>query len=186
LEEDLTGLLNDWRRAKPGADDELLAAVYGELRALAVFHFRSERSGHTLHPPAIVHEPYIRLLGQRQVDWKNRRHFFAVASSMMRRLLVDHARAHKRAKRGGGEAVYSLDLALDLPDQRAEDVVALHQALDALAKFDREKASVVEMRCFGGLTVEEVAEVLDCSARTIAREWLLAKAWLSVELGGEG
>ncbi len=182
MKNDVTQLLECWRRREPGADDALLEAVYGELRALAIVHFRGESERHTLQPTAVVHEAYLRLRGQQGVAWRSRGHFFAVASGMMRRLLVDHARGRRRAKRGGGLVPLPLDAVLEMRDRQAEDVLAMHRALSALAAVDPERAAVVEMRFFGGLTVEEVAEALGRSPRTVARLWLLAKAWLSESL----
>ncbi|HKP72204.1 MAG TPA: sigma-70 family RNA polymerase sigma factor [Pyrinomonadaceae bacterium] len=162
--------------------DELLPLVYGELRSLAANYLRRERSGHTLQPTALVHEAYMRLVDQTQVRWQNRAHFFGVAAQMMRRILVDHARGHQAEKRGGEFHKLSLDENIDVSDERADSLVALDDALTALAAIDEQKSRIVELRFFGGLSVEETAEVLGVSAPTVKRQWRMAKAWLYGEV----
>lgn len=164
------------------AIDQLLPRVYEELRGIAVNFLRSERNDHTLQPTALVHEAYLRLLNQRSVGWEDRTHFFAAAATVMRRILVDHARAHKAAKRGGGRRRTALDDAVALFEKRALDLVGLDQALEKLGKIDERKSRIVELRFFGGLTVDETSKVLDIRRRTVEREWTLAKAWLRGEL----
>jgi RNA polymerase sigma factor (TIGR02999 family) len=175
---DLTRLLDDWSKGDPQALDQLMPIVYDELRSLAGRYLRRERSDHTLQPTALVNEAYMRLIDQHSVRWQNRAHFFGVAAQMMRRILVDHAKGHRREKRGGGARKVSLDEAIELSDERANGLVALDEALTALAKFDERKSRVVELRYFGGLSVEETAGVLQVSVNTILRDWKLARAWL--------
>ncbi len=158
--------------------DDLLPLVYAELRRLAANYLRRERPGHTLQPTALVHEAYLRLIDQTQVHWQNRAHFFGVAAQMMRRILVDHARSQQAEKRGGEYQKFSLDENIDVSGERASDLVALDEALERLAQIDPDKSRVVELRFFGGLSVEETAEVLGVSAPTVKRHWRLAKAWL--------
>jgi RNA polymerase sigma factor (TIGR02999 family) len=160
------------------AMDELLQLVYAELRRLAASYLRRERSDHTLQPTALVHEAYLRMVDQTQVRWQNRAHFFGVAAQMMRRILVDHARSQHAEKRGGDAQKLSLDENIDVSGERAADLVALDEALSRLAEIDPQKSRVVELRFFGGLSVEETAEVLGVSAPTVKRHWRLAKAWL--------
>ena len=157
---------------------ELLPLVYDELRRLAAGYLRRERPGHTLQPTALVHEAYLRMVDQSQVRWQNRAHFLGVAAQMMRRILVDHARGQRAEKRGGEIQKLSLDENIDVSGERAADLVALDEALERLAEFDPQKARVVELRFFGGLSVEETAEVLGVSAPTVKRQWRMAKAWL--------
>jgi RNA polymerase sigma factor (TIGR02999 family) len=164
------------------AANQLMPVVYNELRALAYRYFRDERPNHTLQPTALVHEAYLRLVDQTQVDWKGRAHFFGIAARAMRRVLVDYARERKRQKRGGDRQRLPLDSNLvptDLPDS---DVLALHEGIERLAALDERQARVVELRFFGGLSIEEVAAVLDTSKRTIEGDWTHAKAWLRAEL----
>jgi len=158
--------------------NELLPLVYDELRKLAAKYLRREREGHTLQPTALVHEAYLRLIDQTQVRWQNRAHFFGVAAQMMRRILVDHARTHNAEKRGGEFQLLSLDENIDVSATPAADLVALDDALNRLAAIDEQKSRIVELRFFGGLSVEETAEVLGVSAPTIKRQWRMAKAWL--------
>ena len=158
--------------------DDLLPLIYGELRRLAGGYLRRERQGHTLEPTALVHEAYLRMVDQTQVRWQNRAHFFGVAAQMMRRILVDHARAHQAEKRGGEAQILSLDENIDVSAERSAELVALDEALERLAELDPEKSRVVELRFFGGLSVEETAEVLGVSAPTVKRHWRMAKAWL--------
>lgn len=178
-------LLRSVRGGSDGAIDELLPVVYEELRRLASAYLNHERRDHTLQPTALVHEAYLRLVGQRSIGCEDRTQFFAAASTVMRRVLVDHARARKAAKRGGGRAKTSLDEALACFEERAYDLIALNDALARLASIDERKSRVVELRFFGGLTVKEVSDVVGAPVRTIEREWTLAKAWLRGELHRE-
>jgi RNA polymerase sigma factor (TIGR02999 family) len=179
----VTALLADWSRGNQGALEHLLPLVYAELRRIAARQLRKERSGHTLQPTALVHEVYLRLVDQRQVDWRGRAHFFGVAAQMMRRILVDHARDLRRAKRGGGALRVSLS-DVQVPLERAADLVALDDALTALETFDPRKGRVIELRYFGGLSLEETAAALEVSVATVRRDWSLARAWLYRELVG--
>lgn len=185
--EGLTDLLEAWRRGEPGALDRVMPVVYGELRRLAARHLANERTGHTLQTTALVHEAYLRLAGHPQVDWKNRAYFFGAVATVMRRILVDHARRRVRDKRGGGLAVVSLDEAPEPTVPAAVggglDVQALDDALDRLAAIDARQARVVELRFFSGMTIEEIAEALDVSPGTVKRDWTVARAWLFAELG---
>jgi len=183
---EVTQLLKDWSSGDHEALDRLIPIVYAELRAIAARYLRRERRDHTLQPTALVNEAYLRLIDQKQVQWQNRAHFIGVAAQMMRRILVDHAKSHNRAKRGGGAQRVSLDEAMAVSDERANDLLELDSALTALATFDDRKSRVVEMRYFGGLTVEETAEVLKVSEMTVAREWKLAKAWLYTHIEDNG
>ena len=180
-----TTLLLAWGRGDETALDQLIPLVHDELRQLARRHMAGERPGHTLQATALVNEAYLRLIEVNQVRWQNRAHFFAMASRVMRRILVDAARARGYQKRGGGAETVSLDEALLVSGEPRQDLIALDEALDALAAFDLRKSQVVEMRFFGGLSVEETAEALHVSADTVMRDWRLAKAWLVRELSGE-
>ncbi len=181
---DITALLDDWNRGNHRALDQVLPLVYAELRRIARRQLRRERVGHTLQPTALVHEAYLRLVDQRQVDWRSRAHFFGVAAQVMRRILVDNARRHNANKRGGGVQCVSIDEAADMAvTDDVISVLALDDALGRLETVDRGLAQIVELRAFGGLTVEEAAHVLKVSASTAKREWRTAKAWLSRELG---
>jgi RNA polymerase sigma factor (TIGR02999 family) len=182
---DVTALLDEWTRGDRRALDRLLPLVYAELRRMAVRQLRNERAGHTLQPTALVHEVYLRLVDQRNVDWRNRAHFFGVAAQVMRRILVDHARRHNASKRGDGLPRVSMDEAKEAAAPDGIPVLALDQALDRLAGMDAELARIVELRAFGGLTIEEAACVLKISPSTAKREWRTAKAWLTRELGLE-
>ena len=177
---DITRLLNRWRAGSEDAGDQLMLRVQQELRRLAAGYLRRERGGHTLQPTAIVNEAYLRLLPQRQVTWENRSHFFGIAAKMMRRVLVDHARRRRAAKRDGpeGEPVSIGGVAAPAPGVDAVDVLALHMALTDLAALDPRQAEIVELRYFAGLTVEEIAEVLNTSVSTVKRDWTTAKLWL--------
>jgi RNA polymerase sigma factor (TIGR02999 family) len=179
----VTALLDDWSRGNRGALDQLLPHVYAELRRIAARQLRRERIGHTLQPTALVNEAYLRLVDQRKVDWRNKAHFFAVAAQIMRRILVDHARRHAAGKRGDGAQRMSLDEARDLAAAAEIPVITIDQALDKLEAVDADLARIVELRAFGGLTIEEAAHVLDVSPSTAKREWRTARAWLHRELG---
>jgi RNA polymerase sigma factor (TIGR02999 family) len=181
---DVTALLGDWSRGNRTALDQLLPLVYAELRRVAARQLRNERADHTLQPTALIHEVYIRLVDQRQVDWQNRAHFFGVSAQVMRRILVDHARRHGASKRGEGVRCVSIDEAKDVAAASNDTpIVALDDALDRLEKVDSALAKIVELRAFGGLTIEEAAHVLSVSPSTVKREWRTAKAWLNRELG---
>jgi RNA polymerase sigma factor (TIGR02999 family) len=181
--QDVSRLLIAWSNGDEAAIELLMPLVYEELRRLAHRHLGRERAGHTLQTTALVHEAYLRLVDQRDVRWQNRAHFFAVAAQMMRRILVDYARSRRFAKRGGGAQQVSLDEALLVSHEHAADVVALDEALNALAEIDERKSRMVELRFFGGLSIEEeTAEVLGVSPGTVMRDWTLAKAWLQREL----
>jgi RNA polymerase sigma factor (TIGR02999 family) len=183
---EVTLLLLDWSDGDKSALDKLMPLVYEELRRLAHHYMGRERTGHMLQTTALVNEAYLRLIDQRSVKWQNRAHFFGIASQMMRRILVDHARSRHYAKRGGGGArQVSLDEAMIVSPGRAAEVVALDDALNALAEIDRRKSQIVEMRFFGGLSIEETAEVLAVSPGTVMRDWTLAKAWLHREISKE-
>lgn len=165
-----------------GALEALVPLVYEELRRLARYYLSREKQNHTLSSTALVHEAYLRLVTQKEVTWQNRAHFFAVAAQMMRRILVDHARRHTYAKRGGGAMTLALDQAMATPQRREVDLVALDDALQSLAKLDERQSRMVELRFFGGLSIEETSEVLGVSAPTVKREWASARAWLFREI----
>lgn len=180
----VTALLIAIGNGRAGAMDELMPLVYDELKTLAAAHLRRERASDSLQPTALVHEAYLRLVGQHNVSWKNRSHFFGIAAQLMRRIIVDHARRRLAAKRDGGRPV-TLDENIGLSDHGRVDVVAVDEALSALAQLNERQARVVELRFFGGLTIEETAEVLDVSEMTVKRDWMVAKAWLQRELSAE-
>jgi RNA polymerase sigma-70 factor, ECF subfamily len=184
--EEVTRLLVAWREGNQGALDALLPVVYDELRRIARRYLSREAAGHTLEATALVNEAYLRLVNQQHLDWQNRAHFFAVAARVMRHLLVDHARSHLYQKRGGGAVQVTLGDALDVSagGHEVTDVLALNEALERLAQFDARKAQIIELRYFGGLSVEETAAALDVSDITVKREWAKAKAWLYRELTG--
>ena len=175
---EVTQLLLDWSDGNEAALDRLTPLVYEELHRLAHQHMKRERRDHTLQTSALVNEAYLRLIDQRNVHWQNRAHFFSIASRLMRRILVDHARAHTRAKRGGGALRVSLDEAAFVSQERASELVALDEALTSLSVIDQRKCQVVELRFFGGMSVEETATALGVSPITIKRDWSTAKAWL--------
>ena len=179
---EVTQLLIDWRNGDRAALDKLMPLIHEELRRLAHHYMSRERSGHTLQTTALVNEAYLRLVNRKDVHWQNRAHFFAIAAQSMRNILVDHARGLAYAKRGGGARKTSLDEAMVVTQERAAEVVALDDALKELAAIDPQQSRIVELRFFGGLTVEEAAEVLSVSPATIKREWSTAKAWLYREL----
>lgn len=179
---EVTRLLLDWSKGDKTALDKLMPLIYEELRRLAHRYMNRERAGHTMQTTALVNEAYVRLVNRKNVHWQDRAHFFAIAAELMRTILVDHARSHASTKRGGGARKLALDEALVVSQERAADVVALDDALRALALIDPKQSRIVELRFFGGLTIEETAEVLDLSAATIKREWSTAKAWLYHEL----
>src|SRR5438034_1472274 len=179
---EVTQLLVAWSNGDKVALEQLMPLVYDELRRLAHRYMGRERPGHTLQTTALVNEAYLRLVNSREVRWQNRAHFFAVSAQMMRRILVDFARSRQYLKRGGGALQVSLAEAAGITSERGADLVALDDALNALAEVDKRKSEVVELRFFGGLSVEETAEVLKVSAETVMRDWKLAKVWLLREL----
>jgi RNA polymerase sigma factor (TIGR02999 family) len=179
---DLTALLGELTKGNPDAGSKLVPLVYGELRRMAARYMRQERTGHTLQATALVHEAYLKMLGQHSVDWQSRAHFFGIAAQVMRRILIDHARSHVRDKRGGGQVRVPLDEALVFSEERSADFIKLDSALERLADLDVRQAKIVELRFFGGLTVEETAEALGISPKTVKRDWSVAKAWLHGEL----
>ena len=179
---DVTELLVAWSNGNQAARDQLMGVVYDELHRLARRYMRRESPGHTLQTSALLNEAFLRLVDQKNVHWQNRAHFFGIAAQMMRRILVDYARSRNYEKRGGGARALSLDEALIVSDARNEEVVNVHEALEKLTEFDSRKGQIVELRFFGGLSIEETAEVLDVSPGTVMRDWTLAKAWLRREL----
>ena len=180
----VTELLIDWSNGDESAFDKLAPLVYEELRKLANHSFKSERPGHTLQSTELVHETYLRMIDQRRVHWQNRSHFYGIASQLMRRILVDHARAQQAAKRGSGRKL-SLDEAQGMAAHSELDLIELDHALARLAAMDPRQARIVELRFFGGLTIEETGEVLGISQATVKREWTMAKAWLYGELSDD-
>ena len=184
--EDVTQLLIAWSQGDRDSAERLVPLIYDELRQLAARYLARERAEHTLQPTALVHEAYMRLVDLRHVQWQDRTHFFAIAAQAMRRLLVDHARKHRSAKRGGPIRRLSLEEVSEVAASRAPDLVALDEALDGLAEIDPTKASIVELRFFGGLSNQEAAEVMGCSRSTVVRQWRMAKAWLHSELCHSG
>ncbi|MBV6520581.1 MAG: hypothetical protein MNPFHGCM_00698 [Gemmatimonadaceae bacterium] len=174
--QDVTSLLLDLQHGRPEAMDDLIPLVYSQLRTLAASYLRNEQRQHTLQPTALVHEAFLRLVDQRTATWQNRAHFLGVAAQVMRRILVDHARRRTAGKRGGGKIV-TLDEELT-PQAERLDLVRVDEALDELKAVDERQARVVELRYFGGLSIEETAQVLDVSPATVKRDWVLAKAWL--------
>jgi len=179
---DVTRLLARWRDGDESALQQLVPIVHEELRRLARRQMAGERPGHTLQPTALVNEAYLRLVNLKQMQWQNRAHFFAMGARLMRRILVDFARSRGYQKRGGGAKQVSFTLALEVADGQPTDVVALNDALEALADVDERKGRVVELRFFGGLSVEETAEVLNVSRETVKRDWTFAKMWLLRQL----
>jgi RNA polymerase sigma factor (TIGR02999 family) len=179
---EVTQLLQQWSDGNKAALDSLTPVVYDELRRLASIYLHRERSDHTLQATAVVHEAYMRLVDQRSVRWQNRAHFFGIAAQMIRRILVDHARGVRAAKRGSGAVALSLDEALGVSEKRDLEIEALDDALETLAKVDPQQARIVELRFFTGLSIEETAEVLNVSESTVKRDWVSAKAWLFREL----
>lgn len=184
--DDVTALLVRWSRGDASALEALIGLIYDDCKQIAARQMRGERPGHTLDPTALVHELYLRLVDQTRANWENRAQFFAVAARLMRRILVDHARARHRAKRGRSVTFVSLAAAGEEPDgARVGDVIAIDEALERLSAIDQDQVRIIELRFFAGLTVEETAHVLRRSPRTVKREWRLAKAWLFRELQNE-
>lgn len=178
MSDNLTGLLIEWRQGDKAALDKLTPLVYDELRRIAHRYVQRERNGHTLQTTALVNEAFVRLAGSENVAWQNRAHFFAVTAQVMRHILIDHARRRRYAKRGGEAQQVSLADADAMTPQRASDLVALDEALEELSRLDPRKARVVELRYFGGLSLEETAQALEVSPMTVRRDWRVAKAWL--------
>lgn len=182
---EVTRLLQDWSDGSREALDRLLPLVYAELRRLAHSYLKHERPGHTLQTTALVHEAYLKLIDQRSVNWQNRAQFFALSAQAMRRILIDSARRHTAVKRGSGGTKISLDEAANVSGETAnESLLALDMALQELEKVDAEQSRIVELRYFGGLTIEETAEVLKTSPATVKREWTMARAWLYHAMAG--
>ena len=182
---DVTELLHEWQQGDKRALDRLTPLVYDELRRMAHHYVRRERAGHTLETTALVNEAYLRLIKQQKMDWQSRAHFFAVTAEVMRHILIDHARRRHYAKRGGAAQQVSLEEASAMTEVRAAELVALDEALDQLMKLDPRKSRVVELRYFGGLSLEETADVLGISIMTVRRDWRAAKAWLYKAVMGD-
>jgi RNA polymerase sigma-70 factor (ECF subfamily) len=180
--QEVTLLLSALTRGDEDAASKLMPLVYDELRRLAASYMRRERADHTLQATALVHEAYLKLIDQRAVNWQSRAHFFGVSAQLMRRILIDHARGLAREKRGGEQKKVSLDEVFVFAERQADELLAVDDSLNALAKIDPRQARVVELRFFGGLSVEEAADVLGVSPKTVKREWSVAKAWLSADL----
>ena len=178
----VTQLLERWCRGDQSALDELTSLVYNELRHVADAYLRRERPDHTLQATALINEAYLRLIGQKQADWQGRKHFYGIAARLMRQVLVEHARKHKAEKRGGGRVNVTLEHFEEVAGAPDVDILAVHQALERLASFDEQQARIVELRFFGGLSIEEAAETLGVGHATIEREWAMARAWLRNEL----
>lgn len=178
----VTELLGRWRGGDREALDSLIPLVYNELRQIARHYLRNERPGHTLQSTALVHEAYVRMISQDLPQWQNRAHFFAVAAQLMRQILVDHARANRASKRGGGACTIALEDAGERFPQVDVDVIALDDALKSLSAMDSQQGKIVELKFFGGLSIEDTAEVLGVSAATVKRDWITARAWLHREL----
>lgn len=181
----VTELLARWRSGDQKALDSLMPLVYAELRQLAQHYLRQERSDHTLQSTALVHEAYLRLAGKSPPEWQNRAHFFGIAAHLMRQILVEHARSRAAAKRGGGATRMTLDESLSIAQQKEIDVIVLDKALQDLTKLDAQQGRIVELRFFGGLTIEDTSEVLGISPATVKREWVTARAWLFRAMTGE-
>jgi RNA polymerase sigma-70 factor, ECF subfamily len=182
---EVTERLIAWSAGDRAAFDHLLPIVYQELRRMAGAYLRQENPGHTLQPTALVHETWLRLIDQTRVNWQNRAQFFGVAAQMMRRILVDHAKAKHREKRGGDAVKLSLDDVVNLSQERVTDLLALNDALDDLSRIDGRKSRVIELRYFGGFSVEETAQILEVSPETVIRDWKMAKAWLYQQIKRE-
>jgi RNA polymerase sigma-70 factor, ECF subfamily len=179
----ITALLHKWRNGEQAAFDEVIQYVYNDLRRRARAYIRAERDGQSLQPTGLVHEAFIKLVDKRAIDWQDRNHFFAIAAQAMRRILVDRVRTKRREKRGGGHEDLTLDEAAIISAERERiDLVALDEALTMLAAFDERQARIVELKYFGGMTLEETAELLDISPATVKRDWHIARAWLRQQL----
>ena len=184
ISQEITELLLKWSGGDKAALDQLVPLVYPELRRLARRYMRREAVNHTLQTSALINEAYLRLVNQKGVEWQDRAHFFAVAAQVMRHILIDHARSHRFEKRGAGAQHLALDEVAIVSEQRAAEFLALDDALTNLAVLDARKSKIVELRFFGGLTVDEIAEVMEVSPITVKREWRAAKAWLNLEMSG--
>ena len=181
--EGITELLIDWGKGDQAALEKLMPLVYNELRRLASNYLRRERASHTLQPTALVNEAYLKLIDQRNAQWQNRAHFFGISAQLMRRILVDHARQHQAVKRGGSnQQRLSITSAEEIAQQPAVDLLALNEALDELTLMDPQQAHIVELKFFGGLSIDETAEVLGISHATVERDWAMARAWLRRQL----
>ena len=181
--EGITELLIDWGKGDQAALEKLMPLVYNELRRLASNYLRRERPSHTLQPTALVNEAYLKLIDQRNAQWQNRAHFFGISAQLMRRILVDHARQHQAVKRGGSnQQRLSITSAEEIAQQPAVDLLALNEALDELTLMDTQQARIVELKFFGGLSIDETAEVLGISHATVERDWKMARAWLRRQL----
>ena len=180
----ITELLAEWRDGNQAALDELYPLVYDELHRLARRYMSRERKGHTLQTTALINEAYVRLVDQRNVQWHNRSHFFAISAQIMRRILIDHARRHAYAKRGGGAQQVSLEEAATVTPEQSFELIRLDEALKSLAEMDSRRSRVVELRYFGGLSNQEIASVLHISQNTVTRDWKMARAWLYQQLTG--
>lgn len=180
----ITEVLERWSNGEQSALDELVPLIYKELRRLAGNYIRRERHDHTLQPTALINEVFLRLIDQNDIRWQSRAHFFGIAAKLMRRILVDHARSHQAAKRGGGQYSLSLDRADRIAGRPSVDLLAVHLALQQLEELDPQQSRVVELRFFGGLTIEETAEVMGLGHATVEREWKMARSWLRHELEG--
>jgi RNA polymerase sigma factor (TIGR02999 family) len=176
--ENVTQILQAWSSGNQKAFDELFSIVYKELHRIAAAYMRRERPTHTLQPTALINEAYLKLVDKPTMNWRNRAHFYAVAAKIMRRILIDHAREHAAQKRGGGNEKLALEEGLVHEEERDVDLVKLDEALSAFEKIDPEKSRIIELRFFGGLSIEETAEVLSISASTVKRDWRTARAWL--------
>lgn len=185
LPNDITRLLLNWSHGDKAALEQLVPLVHAELRRLARHYMGRENPGHTLQTSALINEAYIRLVDQQNVPWQNRAHFFAVSAQVMRHILIDHARSHAYAKRGGGAPKVPFDEAIAVSENRANELIALDDALNILASLDPRKSQIIELRFFGGLSIEETAEALKISPITVTREWRSAKAWLGREMNRE-
>jgi RNA polymerase sigma factor (TIGR02999 family) len=183
---EITELLAEWRDGNQSALDELYPLVYNELHRLARRYMSRERKGHTLQTTALINEAYVRLVDQKNVQWANRSHFFAISAQIMRRILIDHARRHAYAKRGGGARQVSLEEAATVTPDQSLELIRLDEALKSLAERDPRRGQVVELRYFGGLSNEEIADVLKVSENTVTRDWNMARAWLYQQLTGSG
>ena len=183
---EITQLLAEWRDGNQSALDELYPLVYNELHRLARHYMSRERIGHTLQTTALINEAYVRLVDQKNVQWANRSHFFAISAQIMRRILIDHARRHAYAKRGGGAQQVSLEEAATVTPDLGRELIQLDEALKSLAEMDPRRSQVVELRYFGGLNNEEIAGVLHISENTVTRDWNMARAWLYQHLTGSG
>ena len=179
---DVTILLSELTRGNQQAVEQLVPLVYCELKRLANGYMRRERPDHTLQPTALVHEAYLKLVEQRSTNWQSRAHFFGIAAQMMRRILIDHARGHLREKRGGGQRAVPIDDALAFAPEHSLELIKLDESLERLAQLDPRQARIVELRFFGGLSVEQTAEMLGISEKTVKRDWSVAKAWLHGDL----